>query len=327
MSLAVGIDVGGTKVLGALVDDDGTVLREEHRPTPPQDSPDAAREAVRTIVAVARALADGSSVEAVGVAVAGRVDPDRRHVASAANLGWDHEPLAEVVEDATRLTAVVENDANAAAWAEHRFGSGARYDDVVMVTVGTGIGGALVLGGRLVRGASGSAGEIGHAVHVADGLPCGCGRRGCFEQYASGRALVREARRLAVERPAEAGALLARAGAVEAISGPDVSAAAMAGDALARSALALVGEHLGRGLADLAEVLDPNAFVVGGGVAEAGDLLLAPARAALSRELPDWSPSDVPPLLAAALGNRAGAIGAADLARGAAPRPGRATLT
>lgn len=316
MSLAIGIDVGGTKVLGALVEPDGAVRRLEQRPTPPQDGSGAARDVVDTIVAVTACLAEGERVAAVGVAVAGRVDPDRRRVRSAANLGWDHEPLADVVGAATGLPCVVENDANAAAWAEHRFGSAVGLADVVMVTVGTGIGGGLVIGGRLQRGASGSGGEIGHIVHVADGLPCGCGRSGCFEQYASGRALVREARRLATARPANATALLTGPGAEEdQISGPGVTAAALAGDAWAITAFSLVGDHLGRGLADLAEVLDPDAFVIGGGVVDAGDLLLGPARAALARELPDWAPADLPPVLAASLGNRAGAIGAADLAR------------
>ena len=252
---------------------------------------------------------------ALRVAVAGRVDPDRRHVRSAANLGWDHQPLAAAVESATGLRTVVENDANAAAWAEHRYGAGVGVDDLVVVTVGTGIGGALVLGGRLHRGASGSGGEIGHAVHVVDGLPCGCGRTGCFEQYASGRALVREARALAAERPDDAALLLSRAGSVDEVSGPHVTAAAVDGDPVARLAFQRIGDHLGRGLADLAEVLDPRAFVVGGGVSDAGDLLLEPARTALARELPDWSPDDVPAVLRAALGTGAGAVGAADLAR------------
>ncbi|MFN8148212.1 MAG: ROK family glucokinase [Candidatus Nanopelagicales bacterium] len=315
MTLAIGVDVGGTKVLGALVDDGGEVLAQEKRSTPPQDGPGAASAVVETVVAVVTALAAGRDVDGVGVAVAGRVDPDRHHVRSAANLGWDHQPLAAAVESATGLRTVVENDANAAAWAEHRYGAGVGVDDLVVVTVGTGIGGALVLGGRLHRGASGSGGEIGHAVHVVDGLPCGCGRTGCFEQYASGRALVREARALAAERPDDAALLLSLAGSVDAVSGHHVTAAAVDGDPVARLAFQRIGDHLGRGLADLAEVLDPRAFVVGGGVSDAGDLLLQPARAALARELPDWSPDDVPAVLRAALGTGAGAVGAADLAR------------
>ena len=315
MTLAIGIDVGGTKVLGALVAADGGVVAQEQRSTPPQDVPGAADAVVATVVAIVRALAEGHDVEGVGVAVAGRVDPDRRHVRSAANLGWDHQPLADDVEAATGLRTVVENDASAAGWAEHRFGAGAGLDDLVVVTVGTGIGGALVLGGRLHRGASGSGGEVGHAVHVVDGLPCGCGRAGCWEQYASGRALVREARALATERPGDAALMLTRAGTVDELTGPDVTAAALGGDPLARLAFERVGDHLGRGLADLAEVLDPDAFVIGGGVSDAGDLLLAPARAALARELPDWAVADVPRVLPAALGTSAGAVGAADLAR------------
>ncbi len=315
MTLAIGVDVGGTKVLGALVDDDGAVLAQEQRSTPPQDGPGAASAVVATVVAVVTALAEGRDVDGVGVAVAGRVDPDRRHVRSAANLGWDHQPLAADVESATGLRTVVENDANAAAWAEHRYGAGVGVDDLVVVTVGTGIGGALVLGGRLHRGASGSGGEIGHAVHVVDGLPCGCGRTGCFEQYASGRALVREARALAAERPDDAALLLSLAGSADEVSGHHVTAAAVDGDPVARLAFRRIGDHLGRGLADLAEVLDPRAFVVGGGVSDAGDLLLEPARTALARELPDWSPADVPAVLRAALGAGAGAVGAADLAR------------
>lgn len=170
----------------------------------------------------------------------------------------------------------------AAAWGEFIFGAGRQFRDIVAVTVGTGIGGGLILEGRLRRGSHGVASEVGHLNAVPDGRPCSCGRRGCLEQYASGHALVREARE---------------------------------GDPDALESFAVVGTWLGRGLADLAAVIDPEAFIVGGGVSEAGELLLARARSTLTAKVIGKDGRPVPPVIPASLGNRAGLVGAADLAR------------
>lgn len=186
---------------------------------------------------------------------------------------------------------------------------------MALLTLGTGIGGGLVIGGRLVRGAHGFAGEPGHQLAVPDGLPCTCGRRGCLEQYASGGALVRYARAGAAADPTAAASLLALAGGGEQITGPLVTTAARAGDKVAREAFEQVGWWLGIGLADLVQVLDPQLLVVGGGVAEAGELLLAPTRDSYRQALAARGQLPVAPIRAARLGNVAGVVGAADLAR------------
>jgi glucokinase len=216
----------------------------------------------------------------------------------APNLPWEGVPVRDHVASRVGLPVTVENDANAAAWAECTYGAAVGEPHVVCLTVGTGIGAGLVVGGRLYRGAFGIAGEPGHLRVVADGLPCGCGNTGCLEQYASGTALARYVRE--------------RGGAA---TGEQVTAAARAGDALALEAFASVGEWLGQGLADLASVLDPGVFVLGGGVADAGDLLLAPTVASFRRRLSGAAHRPVADVRLARLGNDAGVVGVADLAR------------
>ncbi|MEZ5115529.1 MAG: ROK family glucokinase [Candidatus Nanopelagicales bacterium] len=312
MGLTLGVDVGGTKILGGVVDEDGVILATTRRPTPRND----AAAVVQTIVDVVEELRADHEVEAIGVGVAGLVDADRSRVIFATNLGWAQEPLRADIESRTGLPAVIENDGNVAAWGEFRFGAGRDLDDMVAVTVGTGIGGGLVLDGRLRRGAIGVAAEIGHMNAVPDGRPCGCGRNGCWEQYASGNALVREARMLAADRRPEAGILLGLGdGTPEGVQGLHVTEAARAGDPVALEAFRIVGVWLGRGLADLAASLDPRAFVVGGGVSEAGDLLLVSARQTLGDKIIGADYRQPPPIRVAELGNRAGLAGAADLAR------------
>ena len=247
---------------------------------------------------------------------AGLVDETRSVVRFAPNLGWREQPLRQLLEAATDLPVVVENDANAAAWAEYRFGAARGRDDVVMVTVGTGIGGALILGGQLYRGGFGLAGEIGHLVLDPDGPPCGCGRRGCWEQFASGNALLRDARARAADDRVGAKLLLSLGdGTPEGVAGAHITTAAKRGDPVALAVFAHAGYWLGRGMAELAAVLDPRCYVVGGGVSEAGDLLLAPARAAFAEHLMGSGVRPPAEILIAELGNLAGLVGAADLAR------------
>lgn len=314
MALAIGVDVGGTKILGGIVTEDGVLRSTARRPTPRQDA-DAVLGQVADVVAELAAGSD-EPVSGVGVGIAGLVDAERSHVYFAPNLRWSQVPVREVLQSATGLPVVVENDGNIAAWGEYRFGAGRGADDMVLVTVGTGIGGGIVLGGSLFRGAHGAAGEIGHINSVPDGRACGCGRGGCWEQYASGNALVREARDLAAERRAEAGLLLSLGdGTPEGVQGPDITEAALAGDPVAQEAFARVGVWLGRGLADLAAVLDPDVFVIGGGVSESGDLLLASARTTLTEKLIGQRNRPAPQVRVAELANSAGVVGAADLAR------------
>jgi glucokinase len=309
----MGIDIGGTKVLGGVVDPDGNVLAHARRDTPADDGP----KIVSRVIEVIRELADVHEVEAVGIGAAGWIDAKRAAVLFAPNLAWRNEPLRDEVARHIPVPVVVENDANVAAWAEFQFGAAADANEsMVMYTIGTGIGGALVLGGELVRGANGIAGELGHVLAVPDGHPCGCGRLGCIEQYASGNALVRFAQGLAKEDGAGAAQLLELAGgAVDAITGPMVTAAAKVGDPVAREAFRQVGYWLGNGLADLVQIIDPQLLVIGGGVIDAGDALLHPTRDAYLDALAQRGRLQVAEIRGALLGNLAGVVGAADLAR------------
>ena len=314
MSNSIGVDVGGTKILAGLVDESGHVLTTARRPTPAQD-PDAVLAVVAEVV---RELIAKSAepVVGVGLGIAGQVENTRSTVLWAPNLRWSRVEVRSILEADLGVTVIAENDANAAAWGEFVFGAGADLDDLTVVTVGTGIGGGVIVGGTMLRGATGGAAEIGHIMVVPGGRQCGCGRLGCWEQYASGTALVRQARELAAERRDDASLLLSLGdGSPEGIQGLHVTKAALAGDPVAIEAFRICGEWLGLGLADLTAVLDPAAFVVSGGVSEAGDLLLGPARTTLAAQMPGGDLRPVPQVRVASLGNDAGLIGAADIAR------------
>lgn len=313
MGLAIGVDIGGTKIAAGVVDDEGNVLAKGKIATPARDS-DAVVESVVTLVK--RFLETHPDVQCVGIGAAGLVDSDRSIVRLAPNLGWTDVPLRAAVENATGLSAVVENDANAAAWGEYRFGAGRGYDDLCVVTVGTGIGGGLIAGGKLQRGSNGMAAEFGHLRVERDGRMCGCDRPGCWEQYASGNALVRTTRAYAYERRAEANLLLSLGdGTPEGIRGKDITKAALAGDPVALEAFDELGHWLGYGMAELAAVLDPTAFVIGGGVSEAGDILITPTRNSFLENVVGRQHRGVPAIVGASLGNTAGLVGAADLGR------------
>jgi glucokinase len=313
VGLTIGVDIGGTKVLGGVVDDSGTVLATTRRLTPAED----VTKTLEVIVDVVRELAAGRDIEAVGIGAAGWIDATRSAVLFAPNLAWRDEPLRESVSTATGLPVVVENDANAAAWAEFCYGAAEDADDsMVLFTVGTGIGGGIILGGQLVRGAHGIAAELGHVQAVPGGHPCGCGRQGCIEQYASGKALARFAQAGAKDDPSGAAVLLSKAGGdVSAITGPMVTDAAGQGDPIAVDAFHQAGSWLGVAMADMVQILDPQVIVVGGGVIEAGALLLSPAIASYTQEITQRGRLPIAEIRAAKLGNTAGIVGAADLAR------------
>lgn len=308
--LACGIDVGGTKIAGGVVDGAGRVL-EELRVESPADDVEAIEDAIAGLVTE---LASRHDIAGVGIGAAAYVDSQRARVLFAPNLAWRDLELKAELEARVALPVTVENDANAAAWGEFMFGAGKDVEDFLLVTVGTGVGGGIVLDGRLHRGAFGIAAEIGHLRMVPDGILCGCGSHGCLEAYGSGSALVREAR--AGARGGRARALLDRAGGdVDAITGPLITEAARAGDAFAMAQLADLGTWLGEGIASLAAVLDPSLIAIGGGVSETGDLLLDPIRAAFDQGLTGRGHRPVAEIRRAELGNSAGLIGAADLAR------------
>ena len=312
MSLTIGVDVGGTKIAAGVVDEKGAIIEMVKRPTPAAN----ASRTIEVISEAVRELLPRYEIEAVGIGAAGFVEESRSSVVFAPNLAWRNEPVARQVEDRTGRPVVVENDANAAAWAEAKLGAGRGHDHLMMITIGTGIGGALVLNGELYRGRWGMAGEPGHYRVVPDGRLCGCGNRGCWEQYASGSALVAEARDFARRSPGAAVRLLQLSGGTpEGISGPAVTTAAREGDAAALRCFDIIGRWLGEGLADMAAILDPSCFVLGGGVSEAGDLLIGQTRAAFEDGLTGRQYRPHASVVLAELGPDAGMIGAADLAR------------
>jgi len=300
------------------VSDDGEILAELRELTPAGD-PAAITDLV---VHMIQQLREGHEVIAAGVAAAGFIDSTQSIVYYAPNINWRHEPFRDRLRERVDLDVTIDNDANAAGWAEFRFGAARDAHDMTMLTIGTGVGGAIVTGDRLLRGGFGTAGELGHLRVVPDGLPCGCGARGCIEQYGSGRALLRMANeiadaggiglKLAVERE--------RAGG---LTGDIVARLLIDRDAGALHALRQLGTWLGQACASLSAVLDPELFVFGGGVSIAGDLLLDPVRESYLAHLPARGYHPEPRFVVAELVNDAGVVGAADLARIHATAPGR----
>ena len=313
---AIGVDIGGTKVAGGMVAPDGTVLATARRATPGASVAEA-EDAIVSVVEELSTEQDGELV-GVGVGAAGWFDRSGGTVLFSPHLAWRGSTLRADLAGRLRRPLWVGNDADAAAWAEYRYGAARGADLALMITLGTGIGGGIVLGGRLQRGAHGIAGEWGHMRVVPDGRRCACGNRGCWEQYASGTALGEAARELASRSPAAAARLLETvSGNASALAGEHVARAAADGDAAARELVAEVGGWLGQGIADLAAVLDPDVVVVGGGVSLLGELLLSPARDRLDRSLPGRGHRPGPRVVAAELGPEAGIVGAADLVRSA----------
>ena len=312
---AIGIDIGGTKIAGGLVAEDGTIVRQERRPTPAGDG----AEIIRAVVEVVESLREGD-VTAVGVAAPGFIDAEQSTVYYTPNIPWRSEPLrADLSAQLPGLEITIDNDANAAGWAEFRFGAGRGYHDMTLLTIGTGVGGAIVADGRLLRGGFGTAAEIGHMRVVPGGLPCGCGQRGCIEQYGSGRALLRIANEIADQRGIGQALASARAEQGE-LDGHLVYELILAEDPGALFALRELGGWLGQAAASLSAVLDPQVFVFGGGVAAAGELLLDPIREAYLAHLPARGFHPEPAFATAELVNDAGVVGAADIARTHAAR-------
>lgn len=309
MTHAIGIDIGGTKIAGAVVDELGQIVRADRVPTPSDTA-----QLEDAVVAMIDALRAGEEIGAVGVAAAGFIDAAQSTVYYAPNINWRNEPFREKLEHRVGGAVVVENDANAAGWAEFRFGAGRLVSDMVMLTIGTGVGGAIVAGDRLFRGGFGAGAELGHLRVVPGGIACGCGQHGCIEQYGSGRALLRMANEIA-----DAGGIgqeLARVREAHGeLDGRLVGALIEQGDPGAVSALRQLGHWLGEASASLSAVLDPQRFVFGGGVAVAGELLLEPIRESYLQHLPARGYHPEPDFVIAELVNDAGVVGAADLAR------------
>ncbi|QNG18510.1 ROK family glucokinase [Rhodococcus triatomae] len=315
--LTVGIDVGGTNIRAAVVDGVGQVLDTAQAPTP-----HSAEALVLAIERAVRELGSSHRVAAVGLAVAGFLDVDRTTVLFAPHLPWADAPVARDLTDRLGVPVVLEHDANAAALAEYHFGAAAGGHNVVVVALGTGIGGALLQEGRLYRGSFGVAPELGHIQVVPDGRACPCGKRGCWERYCSGTALVDTAIELLATDPALS-TLLAREVAVDAgmLTGRRVAGAAQDGDPLAVAVMADFAHWLGVGLALVGDVFDPDLIVVAGGVAGSAPLFLDAAREHYAQLATGAGHRPLARIRSTQLGEAAGLIGAAELARTAVRGP------
>ena len=307
---AIGLDIGGTKVAGGVVTDDGTVLDLIEVPTPATGDVPETLEALRKVI---DSLRDRHpDVEAIGAGAAGMVEWPSGHIRWAPNNAYRELPLRQLLTQETGLPAVVDNDANVAAWAETRHGAAAGYGHVAVLTVGTGIGAGVVLNGQLQRGHSGLGGEIGHIILTPDGDRCGCGNTGCLEAMASGTALGRAGREAAAADPR--GVLATLAGGAEKVTGQIVFDAAQDGDQTARDLFSKIGYWLGVGIASVVNLLDIELVVIGGGLVSAEELLLPPARESFGRFLFGRAQRPLPAIVPASFGPDAGVIGAAALA-------------
>lgn len=310
--LTVGVDIGGSSVRAAVVNSSGEVLDTELAATPGDE-----RALQRVVVDLVRRLRERHAVGAVGLAVAGFVDAGRDRVLFSPHLPWRAAPVAQRVGAELGLPVVLEHDANAAALAEQRFGAARGGSVVVLVAIGTGIGGALLVEGRLFRGAHGVAPELGHLRLVPAGRLCPCGKRGCWERYCSGSALAATAVELLAEHPELGSALRVQAGAdLGEITGRRVAAAARGGDPVGRRAVAEFARWLGEGLALVADVYDPALVVLAGGVAASAPLFLDEAREHYAAALTGSGHRPLARIRTAELGEQAGMVGAAQLARG-----------
>jgi len=308
---AIGIDIGGTKIAGALVDAEGQIVLEERVPSPAGD-PEAMVDAV---VGLIERLSANHEVIGAGVAAAGFIDAEQSTIIYAPNISWRNEPFKAKLEAKLSIPVIIENDANAAGWAEYKYGAGRGYKHMIMLTIGTGVGGAVITDSRMLRGGFGIAGELGHIRVVPDGLLCGCGQHGCLESYASGSALLRAAKELAASGDPEGARLREIEAEAGKLTGLEVYQAILEGDAGALRILGELGSWLGQAIGSLVAVLDPEVVVIGGGVSAAGDLLLNPIREAYLAHLPARGYRPELKITAAEFVNDAGVVGAADLVR------------
>jgi glucokinase len=311
--LVIGIDLGGTKINTALVDASGRMIAHDYRETAAAEGPSAVigrmLDAARSMAAQATCM----QVAAVGIGAPGPLDSKAGIVLTPPNLpGWDRVPLRQLIEDGLGIPALLENDANAAALGEHRFGAGRKAEHMIYVTVSTGIGGGLILDGRLYRGAGGMAGEIGHITIMPSGPLCGCGNRGCLEALASGRAIAQRARERVIRAMPTLLADLAGKDPNR-ITAELVAKAAEQGDAEAQDILADAMNYLGIGVANLVNLFNPQLVVIGGGLMNIGEALFEPVRRAIYRHAFP-GPAQAVEVVPAELGDNVGVLGAAAVA-------------
>ena len=313
--LVIGIDLGGTKITTALVDSSGRMVAHDYQETQATEGPAAVigrmLDAARRMVAQAEAAC--TQVVAVGIGAPGPLDVKTGVVMTPPNLpGWDHIPLQQLIEDGLGIPAFLENDANAAALGEHRFGAGRGTEHMIYVTVSTGIGGGLILDGRLYHGLSSMAGEIGHITLMPHGPLCGCGNRGCLEALASGRAIAKRAQECVARGMPTLMADLA-GNDPDCITAELVAQAAEQGDSEAQHILTDAMNYLGIGIANLVNLFNPQLIVIGGGLTNIGEALFEPVRRAIRRHAFP-GPAAAVQVVPAELGDNVGVLGAAAVA-------------
>ena len=312
--LTIGIDIGGTKVLGGVVDSTGNIIDSARRVTPVAGG----KELITTIIEVIKEFKSKHEIAGVGISIAALISADQGTVVGAPNIANLSKLnfVAELKKE-FNIPIIAENDANAAMWAEYKFGAARGFNPVMFFIIGTGMGGGLVIDDKLFRGANGIGAEFGHMIVQQNGVLCGCGTKGCIEQYASGSALMRYAKEGITANPAKGKVILDLAGgSVTGLTGAILTKAALAGDELAIAAFKQQADWLGSACASFSLILNPAAIVIGGGVVDAGELFLAPVREAMNRYMPFAGTHTPPKIIAAKFGNDAGLIGAADLVRG-----------
>lgn len=312
-ALTIGVDIGGTKVSAGVVDSDGNMISSDKRSTPISGGV----ELIATIIDLIKSFQSKYEIAGIGISIAALISADQGTIVGAPNIAnLSKLNFVEELKKSFNLPVVAENDANSAMWAEYKFGSAKNLNPVMFFIIGTGMGGGLVIDGKLFKGANGIGAEFGHMIVQPNGIKCGCGANGCIEQYASGSALMRYAKEEMKADPIKAKELLKYSDASGDISGATLTTAAKQGNEIALSAFNKQADWLGSACASYTLLLDPQAIVIGGGVVEAGELFLNPVRLAMEKYMPFAGSHLLPKIVAAKYGNDAGLIGAADLVRG-----------
>jgi len=308
--LTIGIDIGGTKISAGVVDSSGNLIDSSKCSTPAEGG----KELISSVVNLVKELNKKHEIKGIGISIAALISSDYGTIVGAPNIAnLSKLNFVNEIKEEFKLPIIVENDANAAMWAEFKFGNAKGLNPVMFFIIGTGVGGGLVIDGKLFKGANGIGAEFGHMCVVPNGLLCGCGSKGCIEQYASGGALIRYANESLLANPDKSEEVLSFGEGK--LSGTALTKAAKAGNELALAAFSKQADWLGLACASYSLIIDPQAIIIGGGVVDAGELFLAPVRAAMRKHMP-FAESHVPPkIIAAKFGNDAGLIGAADLVR------------
>jgi glucokinase len=305
------VDLGGTKIVTALITPQGEILSREYIPTLAEEGVEPV---IKRILSSAAALVKNadlpySSLSAIAIAVAGAIDSEKGMVTASPNLpGWHDIPLRDEMQISTGVRTFVINDATAAALGEHRFGAGRGIRNLIYLTVSTGIGGGIIIDGKLYSGASGSAGELGHMTIDVNGPRCACGNVGCLEMLASGKAVAREAQRL-IAQGTKTAILEIAEGDAQYVTAQTVATAAQKGDAVALSIVNKAATHLGVGMVNLVNIFNPEMIIVGGGMGKMGEMLLKPARKVVAERAFKF-PAGVVRIVSSELGDNAGVFGA-----------------